>query len=275
MALALGSSLVWGSADFSGGFLARRLPTLTVTVVSQLAGFIALLAVFALRGGALDHRSFALGVLAGVGGGAGLAAFYKALSLGTMSVVSPLAACGALVPFTISIARGERPSELALVGAGLALLGAITVSLPERRSRVPGRASAVLLALVAAVALGCFVYFLGLGSREGSPLSALLGARVGSLAVLLGLMLAAGERVRVGRRLLPAVVAVGLCDTGANALFALASGRGLLALVSVLGSLYPVVTVLLARAVLGERLSRGQLAAIAVALAGVCALAAS
>lgn len=273
--LALGSSLAWGTADFSGGFLARRLPTLTVTVVSQLAGLVALLAVFALRGATLDHRSFGLGVLAGIGGGAGLAAFYKALSLGTMSVVSPLAACGALVPFTIALARGERPSDLALAGAGLALLGAITVSLPERRSRVPERASAVLLALAAAVALGCFVYFLGLGSREGSPLSALLGARAGSLAVLLGLTLAARERIRVTGGLLLPVLAVGLCDTGANALFALASGRGLLALVSVLGSLYPVVTVLLARALLGERLSRGQLAAVAVALAGVCALAAS
>src|SRR5258707_259930 len=91
--LALASSVAWGVADFSGGLVSRRLPTLAVTVMSQSAGFVALLAVLAARGGGLDHRSLWLGLLAGIGGGAGLLAFYKALSLGTMSIVSPLAAC--------------------------------------------------------------------------------------------------------------------------------------------------------------------------------------
>jgi drug/metabolite transporter (DMT)-like permease len=273
--LALGSAITWGVADFSGGLLSRRLPTLTVTAVSQLAGFVALLVALALRGGVLDHRSFELGILAGLGGGAGLAAFYKALSLGTMSIVSPLAACGALLPFTISLATGERPTALALGGAGLALAGAVAVSLPEQRSQVPERVRAVALALVAAIALGLFTYFLGLGSREGSPLSTLVGARVGSLAVLGALAIAAREPLATGRRLIVPVVAVGLCDVSANALFALASGHGLLSLVSVLGSLYPIVTVLAARVLLGERLSRGQMAAVGVALVGVCALAGS
>jgi len=273
--LALGSAITWGVADFSGGLLSRRLPTLTVTAVSQLAGFVALLVAFALHGGVLDHRSFELGILAGLGGGAGLAAFYKALSLGTMSIVSPLAACGALLPFTISLATGERPTALALGGAALALAGAVAVSLPEHRSQVPERVRAVALALGAAIALGLFTYFLGLGSREGSPLSTLVGARVGSLAVLGALAIAAREPLAVGRRLIVPVVAVGLCDVSANALFALASGHGLLSLVSVLGSLYPIVTVLAARVLLGERLSRAQLAAVGVALVGVCALAGS
>jgi drug/metabolite transporter (DMT)-like permease len=253
--------------------LTRQLPTLTVTVLSQLAGFAALLVAFACLGGSLDHRSFALGLLAGLGGGSGLAAFYKALSLGTMSVVSPLAACGAFVPFGVSLATGERPRVLALVGAGLAFSGAVAASVPEHRSAVPARSQAVALAALAALTLGCFTYFLGLGSREGSPLSTLLGARVGSLFVLVALSVGARERVRIGRRLLVPVLAVGLCDVGANALFALASGHGLLALVSVLGSLYPLVTVLLASFVLGERLTRLQLAAVSVALVGVCALA--
>ena len=125
-----------------------------------------------------------LGLLAGLGGGAGLAAFYRALSLGTMSIVSPLAACGAVVPFAISIATGERPATLAVAGAVLALGGAVLASLEEHRSEVPERSRAIALALLAAVALGLFTYFLGLGSREGSPLSTLVGARVGSLALL-------------------------------------------------------------------------------------------
>ncbi len=242
---------------------------------SQLAGFAALLVAFGVHAGRLDERSFVLGILAGIGGGSGLAAFYKALSLGTMSIVSPLAACGAIVPFAISIATGERPTALALGGAALALVGAVAVSGPERRSEVPDRVRAVALASASAVALGLFTYFLGLGSREGSPLSTLLGARVGSLAVLLLIALAVGDPLRVSKRLLVPVAAVGLCDVSANALFALASGRGLLSIVSVLGSLYPIVTVILAHVILHERLTRFQRAAVGVALLGVCALAAS
>jgi drug/metabolite transporter (DMT)-like permease len=270
--LALASSAAWGVADFSGGLVSRRLPTLAVTVVSQSAGFVALLVVFAARGGALESRSFWLGIVAGIGGGAGLAAFYRALALGTMSIVSPLAACGALVPFVLSIATGERPSWLALAGAGTALAGAVLASLDERRATAPARSRAVGLALVAAVCLGLFTYFLGLGSREGDALSTLVGARAGSLALLVSFTLWRRAPLLVPARWLLPVAAIGLCDVAANALFALASGRGLLALVSILGSLYPVVTVVLAHVVLGERLTAVQVAGVGVALAGVVAL---
>jgi drug/metabolite transporter (DMT)-like permease len=255
LALALGSSVVWGCADFGGGSLTRRLPVFGVTVVSQAAGFVALCVAVGARG-EVGGRSFALGLLSGVGGGVGLAAFYRALSLGTMSVVSPIAACSALVPFVVSLATGERPSTLAAVGAVVALTGAILASV-EERAATGDRARAMVLAAVAAGSLGLFVYFLGLGSREGDAVSTLFGARVGSLSVLF------------------AVALVGVADVAANALFAYASGHGLLSLVSVLGSLYPVVTVLLAHVLLGERLTRPQKAGVAIALAGVCAVAAS
>ena len=272
LALALASSVVWGAADFSGGSLTKRLPTFAVTVVSQAAGFMVLLVAVAVRG-SVDWHSFALGMVAGFGGGAGLAAFYRALSLGTMSVVSPLVACGAVVPFTIAIARGERPSALALVGAAIALAGAVLASVEERRASSPERGQAVVLAVVAALALGLFVYFLGLGSREGDALSTLVGARVGSLSLLLVAAAATRATIRVPRSALWAVAAVGLADVSANALFAFASGHGLLSLVSVLGSLYPVVTVLLAHVLLGERLTRVQRIGIALALGGVAAIA--
>jgi drug/metabolite transporter (DMT)-like permease len=224
--------------------------------------------------GDVGLRSFLLGLAAGAGGGAGLAAFYRALSLGTMSVVSPLVACGAVVPFGISLASGERPAAVAVAGAGAALGGAVLASLEEHRSASAERTQAVLLALVAALALGLFVYFLGLGSRQGDALSTLLGARVGSLSLLVSVAAVRRAPLLIGRRLFPAVVAVGLADVSANALFAVASGHGLLALVSVLGSLYPVVTVLLAHLLLGERLTRPQQAGVAVAMAGVALIAA-
>ncbi|MFL5927651.1 MAG: EamA family transporter [Gaiellaceae bacterium] len=273
LVLALGSSVVWGTADFAGGSLTKRLPVFAVTVVSQAAGFVALLVAVALRG-SLGWESFELGLLAGLGGGAGLAAFYRALSLGTMSVVSPIAACGAVVPFAIALATGERPSLLAVGGAAAALGGAVLASLEERRGSSPERARAVALAAVAAVALGLFVYFLGLGSREGDALSTLTGARVASLGLLVALALARRAPLRVPRSAFLAVAGVGLLDVTANALFAFAAGHGLLALVAVLGSLYPVVTVVLAHVLLGERLTRPQQAGVAIALAGVCAIAA-
>ena len=240
--------------------------------MSQAAGFVALLVALAVHGGSIDGRSLALGLAAGAGGGAGLAAFYRALALGTMSIVSPVVACGAVVPFAISLATGERPSAVSLAGAVVALAGAVLASVEESRAPARERAQAVALAVVAAGALGVFTYFLGLGSREGSALSTLLGARVGSLSCLLLLAAFRGATLRVGYRGLAPVVAVGLADVGANALFAIASGHGLLALVAVLGSLYPVTTVLLAHLLLAERLTRVQLAGVGVALAGVAAL---
>jgi len=243
-----------------------------VTVGSQAAGFAVLLVAVAVRG---HLGSVWLGLLAGLGGGIGLAAFYKALSLGTMSIVSPVVACGAVVPFGISLASGERPAGLAVAGAVVALAGAVLASVEERRAESPERAQAVVLAVLAAVALGLFVYFLGLGSREGDALSTLVGARIGSLSLLL---LVAGVRrapLRVPRVSLVPVAAVGIADVTANGLFAFASTHGLLALVSVLGSLYPVVTVLLAHAFLGERLTALQKTGVAAALAGVAAISAA
>ncbi|HEY3961064.1 MAG TPA: DMT family transporter [Gaiellaceae bacterium] len=274
LVLALASSVVWGGADFAGGSLTRRLPAFAVTVVSQAAGFVVLLVAIGIRGD-LGTRSLLLGLLAGLGGGAGLAAFYRALSLGTMSVVSPIAACGAAVPFAISIASGERPSPLAVGGAAVALGGAVLASVEERRAKSPERARAIVLALVAAIALGLFIYFLGLGSREGDALSTLVGARVGSLGLLVAIAGVRRAPLRVPRAFLPAVAAVGIADVSANALFAFASGHGLLSLVSVLGSLYPVMTVLLAHVLLGERLTRAQKIGVAAALAGVAVISAA
>jgi drug/metabolite transporter (DMT)-like permease len=270
--LALASSAAWGVADFSGGLLSRRQPTLAVAVVSQAAGFVALLLVFGGRGGGLDDGAAAIGVAAGIGGAVGLASFYKALAVGTMSVVSPLVACSAIVPFALSLATGERPSAVAVAGAVLAIVGAVLASTEERRAPEPGRARAVVLAVVAAVALGLFTYFLGLGAREGDALSTLCGARVASLGLLVVLTLARRGPLLVTRRYAAPTAAVGLGDVSANALLAAAAGLGLLSLVSVLGSLFPLVTILLAYVALGERLTRAQVAGVTVALVGVAIL---
>lgn len=273
IAFALCSSLVWGCADFMGGVLSRRLPLAAVTVISQGAGFVALLVWLAASGGRVDGHAFVLGLAAGVGGAIGLAAFYKALALGTMSIVSPLAACGALVPFGLALASGERPAGLVVAGAIAALAGAVLASVAEHRAGEGDRRRGALLAIVAAVALGLFIYFLGRAGQHGETLSALVGARVGSFSLLLAGACAARSSLRVDRASLYAVALLGILDTIANGLFVLASARGFLSVVSVLGSLYPVMTVLLAHAVLGERIGRVQRAGVALALAGVAVVA--
>jgi drug/metabolite transporter (DMT)-like permease len=269
--LALGSGLLWGCADFCGGALSRRAPALVVAAVSQGAGFVPLLVGLA---GAGDVRgtSFRFGLLAGIGGAVGLGLFYRALAIGTMSIVAPIAACSALVPFSLSLARGERPAPLALAGAALALGGIVAASLEERRAEAAARGRAIVVAVGSALALGVFAYFLGRGGQAGSAFSTLLGARLVSFGLLLVAVLAVRPRLELGGRRLAQLAAVGVGDLTANALFALAAHRGLLAIVAVLGSVYPIATVLLAHALLGERLTRRQRLGILAAFAGVAAV---
>jgi len=270
--LALGSSLVWGCADFLGGVSTRRAPLTAVTVVSQAAGMCALLVWLAVRGFSLSSGSLAFGLLAGIGGAIGLSAFYKALAVGTMSIVSPVTACGAVVPFGIALGRGERPSPWAIGGAVVALAGAVLASAAEGRASGDRRLGA-LLAVVAALAIGLFAYFLGVGGKHGDPFSALLGARIGSMSLLVVGALALRAPVQPTRALLPAIALVGVLDTTANALFAFAARGGFLSVVGVLGSLYPVVTLLAAHVVLHERITRVQKGGVALALVGVCVVA--
>jgi uncharacterized membrane protein len=268
VALALGSSVVWGTADFLGGVFTRRLALAPVVVVSQLAALAVLAAATALTG-AFDERAFLLGMAAGVCGAVGIAAFYRALATGTISIVSPVSACGALVPVVLSLVAGERPGGLALVGSAIALAGAVLASVHEYAGDQPAARSSIMLAATAALGIGGFLFFLGHAARGGHSLPALLGGRSASLPLLIAGALVMRSSMRLPRAEIPAVAGIGLLDVGANALFAAAAQRGYLSIVSVLGSEYPVVTVLLAQTILHERISRPQKAGIALALVGV------
>ena len=268
IALALGSSVVWGTADFLGGVFTRRLSLAPVLVVSQLAGLIAIGAALAVAGG-FDGTAFAVGMGAGASGAVGIAAFYRALATGTISIVSPVSACGALVPVALALIDGERPGALALAGCAIALAGAVLASVHEYAGDHPAARSSVVLAATAALGIGGFLFLISHASRGGHALPALLGGRTASLALLLAGTLATRSSLRLEPAQVPAVAGIGLLDSGANALFVAAAARGYLSVVSVLGSEYPVVTVVLAQTLLGERVSRPQAAGIMLALAGV------
>lgn len=265
--LALGASLSYGLGDFLGGIKSRVLPVVTVLVLSQLAGLVAIAVWLVAAGDAFpgwDAVGWAAG--AGIGGAAGLAALYRGLAIGAMGIVAPISAVSAVFPFVAGVAGGERPGWLQVTGIVFALAG---VALASRQPAAlgGGRAAGVGLALAAAAGFGLYFVCMDRAAEE-SVVWAVTSARSISVALALVAALAIGAGLRPAARHLPALVAVGLCDVGANVLFALASTRGYLSVVSVLTSLYPVVTVALAALLLHERIARGQRVGVAGALAG-------
>jgi drug/metabolite transporter (DMT)-like permease len=370
--LGLSSGLCWGAADFFGGIQSRRLPALTVAFWSQLAGALALAIALTIEGVRPAATGIAWGLAAGVGSGCALVLFYRSLAEGTMSIVAPISACGALVPVTAAVITGNQPGTLAALGVLATVAGVVLVSRPHNpgrsaspakkgdgasspspassakssarssppserssakgsakrwansrpsarnsakssaTSRPSARSSArggrrvVAMALGSALGFGLFYVFVDAGTAStaaaaattgtaaagtaaagaaaaagtagshGSPLWVIAGARMSSLAILSMIALFSRRSpLRWPGRRIGAVALVGIGDTGANLLFAYAATTGNLAVVGVLGSLYPVATVVLARWLLGERLSGGQNAGVILALAGIGLLAAA
>jgi drug/metabolite transporter (DMT)-like permease len=265
--LALLSSITWGSADFLAGVASRRRSAIAVLGGSQLIGLVVVLVVATASGSwGASIGWLTWGMFAGASGGIGLMCFYSALASGTMGVVSPIASMGAVVPVTVGFASGESPSTAQIAGIGLALVGVVAASGPEL-SGGSGRRP-VLLAVVAGLMFGLVFIGLDHGSKS-SPLMTLVGMRLTSCAGLLIAALVARSTGGLRASDAPILTAVGLGDLGANFMFGLASNRGLVSLVSVLGALYPVVTVLLARFLLAERLRSIQIVGVAIAIAGV------
>jgi drug/metabolite transporter (DMT)-like permease len=251
-----------------------------------------------LEGARPPVAGIAWGLAAGAGSGIALVLFYRSLAEGTMSVVAPISACGAVVPVAAATLTGDHPGALAGLGVLTAIAGVVLVSRTHTGDKRPGRPGSgparpassspaggsgrsrrvLLMALGSALGFGLFYVFVDAGTTgsRGEPLWVIAGARASSLVMLSMIaLIGRGSALRwPGRRIGP-VALVGLADTGANLLFAYAATTGNLAVVGVLGSLYPVATVILARWLLGERLSGGQNAGVALALTGVGLLAAA
>jgi drug/metabolite transporter (DMT)-like permease len=259
--LALCASVSWGCGDFLGGFFSRRFAVEAVALLSQF-GALATAVVAALALGGLRRSGVEIGLLAGLCGGLGTLTYLRALSLGTMSVVAPIAACGAVISLALALASGEHPKPLKLSGALIAFFH-------ERRRGGASRRS-ITFAGATAILFGTLLYLLGRASDEGGALSALLGSRLAAFT-LLALWLAVVDRQLPGRRPVAtmAILFSGVLGAAANGLYGLAAERGLLSIAALLASLYPVTTVFLAYLVLHERLSSVQAAGVLVALAGI------
>jgi drug/metabolite transporter (DMT)-like permease len=280
--LALGTAVGYGVANYLAPVLGRRMPLAAVLLGSQVAGLLVSLAVavggdVGLRGGAL-----AAAIVAGVANAAALACFYRAGRVGDLSVLAPIGSTGAIVPVLVGLATGDRPSALQLAGIPLALLGIVLAARPARARLAPGpgavsplrsRPKGLGWVLLAAVLFGTFLTTYAAAAQE-SAAGALLWSRVALVATTALGVLALRAAFRVRCRDAALTVVPGLLLALGTYAFGEASRLGLLSVVSVIATLNPVVTVLLAYLFLGERLARPQRAGALIALAGVVLLAA-
>lgn len=266
--LAAGS---WGLADFLAGMKSRRLGVLTVLLWVEGAGLVAVMTVIAASGEPLPGgRAIVASIIAGLAGFSALGAFYKALSIGTMSIVAPISATGVVLPVVVGLASGDSLTAIVAIGLVVTVAGVLAAS-REEVAEVHEHGSnrpAILLALAAAVGFGLYFVFADIGA-DGSVLWLLA---LGRIVILPGVVVLL--RIRRGSVVPPLhdrwqLAAIGLCDLSATALYGIATTHGALSIVAVIGSLYPVVTVLLAWGTLNERISRLQLAGVVAALAGV------
>ena len=276
VALAVGSAVSWGLADFLGGLQSRRLAVLSVLLASQATGLVVSAVLVIGTGEPMPELGDLLpAILAGAAGAAALGAFYAGLAIGTMSIVAPISATGAALPVIVGIATGDRPSAPALVGIAAAVAGVVLASREahddERRAADTRRS--VLLALVAAAGFGAALVAFDAAAEHGVAWT-LLASRCTSVPLVVLAIAVTRPGPTPSSADLPTLALVGVLDVGANGLYALAATQGLLSVVGVLGSLYPVATVVLARAVLGERVRRTQEAGIVLTLGGVGLIAA-
>lgn len=272
IALSLAAAAAWGLADFLAGLASRRVAVPYVLLLVEGGGLIVIAAIaLAVREPFFDD---ATDVISAVGGGlAGVLAlgcFYRALAIGTMSVVAPISSAGVALPVVVGLVTGDRPSTAAAIGLAAIVAGVVLASREVHEDEASQRASraSVVLALLAAVGFGGF-FVLTDAPADASVTWTLVLVRAAPLPVVATFVLLTKPAPRPPRRLALGIAAVGTIDLAATALIALANTKGALSIVSVLGAMYPVITVLLAAAVLHERLRPPQWAGVALALSGV------
>jgi len=273
VALSLGSSLVYGVSDFLGGLKSRSLPLLSVLLVSQATALIVVaLSVPAFADGPPSGEQLAYGVIAGAAEALAVAALYRGLAVGTMSIVAPVAACAPAFPVAAAALLGELPGPVQSAGIALALAGIALVSF-ESPGSAPARPAGVSVVFGLAAALGFGIFLTAMdAASEGGVHWALLIARVTTVSIFASVFLARRRPLAIERSQLPVVALIGVLVLAADATYAIASTEGLLSVVAVLSSLYPVVTIALARVYLHERLRPLQQVGVVVTLLGALAI---
>ena len=274
---ALAAAVLYGTADFLGGVAARRASAIAVLSVSAPFGEMIVVIAALLAGGHIQLPGIAWGLAAGAAGGVGLLAFYAGLAAGPMSVVAPVTALAATVlPVGVAVGQGERPDPAVVVGAVICVVAITLVSMEGGTIRFGSRQSARGLAygLAAGIAFGLFFLFLKNAGTSGVLWPVAVSRLSGSLIALGAAALTRTRPVRLstGRRVLTMALLSGAFDATANISYVIATRAGLFGLAVVITSLYPGITVLLARLLLRERMRSVQRAGLVLAAVGVVLL---
>jgi len=269
--LALLSSLLWGAADFLGGNLTKKYKAVAVTAASQsfglLIGILVVIFTSSWQAPTFDWAGYVIpGVLAGMMGFIGLVAFYAGLASGRMGVVSPISALSVFIPLTIAFISGEKPTTLQFIGMAVALVGGFCATGPELKGGSSLRP--IIYAVIAAFSFGSAVALLTKGSQV-SPIMTMTTMR--STTFIFAVLLVIRFRSVGGfkKNDIPILFAIGAADFFGNLLLGIATTKGLVSLAVVLGSLFPIVTSLLAFKFLQERLHRIQYFGIIMAIIGI------
>ena len=264
------AAIAYGVGDFAGGVASRRRNAVTVLLYSYPVGAVLMTLLLPFFPGTITGRVVLFGVLGGAAGLVGVMLMYSLMTIAPMNVISPVTAVlAAIVPVVVGVVIGERPKLLAWLGIALGLVAVVLVS-RTREDHPHGRVPMRVITLAVLSGLGFGAYFVLL-ARAGhhSGLWPLVVSRISSALLILPIAAARSSIVRMGGRTLAIAVLAGLCDAGANMFFLLASRHGLLSVASVLTSLYPAVTVILAMSLLREHATTAQRAGLVLAGASV------
>lgn len=271
IALGLGSAAAWGIGDMAGGVAARRARPMAVTAAAQAVGLALLLGLaLAVRPPAPQLSTVLLGAAGGLLGGAGLAALYAGLAAGSMGIVSTLSGLGAvMVPLSVGFAfQGAQVGPFRLLGVACAVTAAIAASGVTRQA---ASRRSLLFAAVSGLGFGGWFVFIDLAAAD-SPLWALVAGRAAATALIGAAALIASARSHEPsglRRVVPLLILAGITDVSANALVVASFSSVITGVAAALSGLYPLMTMLLARLFLGERLPRLGLAAVGLAVTGI------
>jgi drug/metabolite transporter (DMT)-like permease len=266
------SAIAWGAGDFGGGLASRRAPVFGVVLISQIVGMSLAFGLAVLLGETLFTSSdLAWSVAGGIAGGIGITSLYRALSVGRMAVVAPVTAVlAAMIPVVVGFATEDLPNQTVLAGIGLAIVAVVLVS--RVQDEADGRSAGLGLALLAGIGFGLFGACIGQLS-DGHVFGPLTIVRATEAVMLVGVIVVTSSGWRPPRDLVLAIVAVGVLDMAGNGAYILSAQAGSLAVASVLSSLYPVTTVILATVVLRERVTRIHAVGIAMAATAVAMIA--
>ena len=271
LALALGASLAWGVADFVGPLWGRTWGAIRVMLWGQVFGLVGIAAAALVRGNAPAHWGVFYAAPAALSGTLGLYAYYRGMQVGAMTVIAPIAGASAVIPVIFGIATGDNPSTAQLAGIACAIVGVALASI-EHSSGAAKLVAGAGLAILAAIGFGFYFPPMHAAGKADFWFASLV-FRATALLVVASAWAVRRPELRLPRKQLAIVGAVGIGDMIGNVLFAASAGRGLISLTAVLASLYPVVTVLLAARVLHERIAPVQRVGIVLTLTGVVLIA--